>query len=549
MPSPNPRTKEHYRSYLEPFRRANLRVREGLYREIGQRGLKDLHFFMVVVLGCNVMTPPDGVHGRMCAFQDDDSIQRKWTEVSRGFLKSTIMEGKAIQIACGDPNARMLIMSSAAPLAKTFLAKIKRMVEKRSLIRKCYPHMVPDRKQWNEDRATIRRFGVGAEDVREATWTAAGLETSVTGGHFSHIFYDDLVTAENSQSREEQRKIINRFKSLRPLLDKADTPEYMYGTPYEDYDFYSWLKRENPGMFKRLRIAARQPDGTPTWPEEFDDERLKEIERFDKHLYWAQYMLDPRPEELQAFKRGYFRWFRRLDETMSGDWSDEQEDCQPRQPVDVKALTCYLGVDPAAGVEGGDDTALAVVGVDAFGNYYLLEMVADVMDFSAMFDYFFELYEQWGCEGAIIEMAGPFATLEGQLREEMDRRGTWVRWDKAHLGNQRKEQRVLMSIKQPYQSRKVYHHQSLRDGDFEAQLLAFPGGRHDDMCDAVSHCFDAVRKWGYYGSTNTESEQKAVRAPGPGDKVAMTLEQMQSYVPAGMLALARGEVRHAQNAL
>lgn len=550
MPSPNPKTIKHYESWKTVFRRASTASRESLYREMARRGLEDLHFFMAVILGCNVMTPPEGVHGRVCSFLDTDPAPRKWVEISRGHLKSTIVtEGKAIQEACRDENARILILSAASPLARSFLSKIKRKVEKRALIRKLYPHMVPDKRQWNEDKASIVRRGLGAEDVREATWTAAGLETSVTGGHFSLIIYDDLVTDENSQSREEQKKVINRFKALRPLLDQHNTPELMVGTPYKEYDFYSFLRREHPGMFKRLRIAARGEQGAPAWPEEFPDERLKEIERFDRPGYWAQYMLDPRPAELQEIKRGYFRWFRLMDEIMSGDWSQEQQDCQPLQPVDVKSLTCYLGVDPAAGVEGGDETAMCVVGVDAFGNYYVLDMVSEVMDFAAMFDWIFLLVKQWGVEWTTIEMAGPFATLEGQMEAEIERRGEWVNWEKASIGNQRKAQRVMMAIKSPYKSRKIIHHQSMRDGVFEEQLLGFPGGRHDDMCDALSHAIETARKWGFYGASGEPTEKREVAPQRTGEKQAMTLEQMQSYVPAGMMALAAGEVRHAQNAL
>jgi hypothetical protein len=95
---------------------------EMLCREMAERAKYDLHFFCVVVQGCEVMTPRNGFHGRLCGFMQRDDIKRRYVEIFRGSLKTTICDvGAGCQAVAHDPNTRILVVSATQPLTKSIV--------------------------------------------------------------------------------------------------------------------------------------------------------------------------------------------------------------------------------------------------------------------------------------------------------------------------------------------------------------------------------------------------------------------------------------------
>ena len=490
-----------------------------LQQEMADRAKWDLHFFSAVVAGTMCMTPLDGFHGRLCRFLDNQFVTRKGVCCPRGHLKSTIATVNAsAQDVARDPAERILIVSATQPLSRSFLRDIKSIVTSR-MFRRLYPDIVPDKKLWNEDEAAILPVG-SSKAQREATWKAGAVDTMLTGGHPSRVTWDDLVVKNNVDTREAAHKVIETFKSLRPIVDDWDTPETMCYTPYKDYDLYAHLADILPDLFTVFREPARDEHGEPLWPEEFPKERLTALELLDTEMFFAQYMLSPRPPELQIFQQDQFKYFRTP--------SDSQLESTEKIPaINPRHLTRYMAVDPATG-KGNDETAIAVVGVDEYMNFYLLELRHGKMTEGEMLDVLFAMAAEFEVDRTAVEMAGPFKSLATTIPAEMTARKQDIWVEPAEVGNRNKTARVRVILGPAYQQGKMFHAQRFRNAAFEIQLLSFPDGRNDDMVDAVAYAVQLARQYGYQGMvTELEVQTQKRSSCGMYGRIGMTLEELE----------------------
>lgn len=465
----------------------------------------------------------------------DGRWPRKWLEIFRGALKSTLGNCWDVWNVVRSPEEEhRLIMSAVHNLSKSFLRDIKRIVLSRPF-KAVFPEIQPVKSLWNISEAAVAVAGK-ERGVREPTWGTGGLDVGMTGTHWSSIRWDDLVIDKNAETKEMREWVRSRFLSFRPLVDNFDTPELMCSTPYPQYDLSAWMKATMPNWFVRLSIPARDPKTADlAWPEEFSHERLDQLKALDPETYWAQYMLDPQPAEMRVFKSEEFRYFRRPEEPEPSGLSSLPSELRPVVKP-LQELSLYLGWDPSAGTVGGDEAAFAIVGVDTFGNYYIVDVVHGQFLLQDQMDIFFQLHEMYepygGIQRAAVEMAGPFAALNGSLSAEMERRGQYHYIEKAEIRNQNKVARVRLVLGPKYQAHRIYHHWALRNGPIEEQLVGFPGVRHDDICDSISHAIDIAQKYGGYGGVPQQAAVAQARSSfGMHKRIGYTLEELQQLCP------------------
>ena len=560
MPRTNPMTIAEYRPIFSRIcGELDAGDRKVLLEEIGERGKRDLHFFAVVIMGCTVMSPSTGIHGRVCSFLQSPDPCRKQLEMFRGGLKSTLgTVAWNVQAVARDPSEHRLIMSATHPLAKSFLRDIKQVVLSKTF-RRVYPHLRPVKTQWNQSEAAVHVVGQRRES-REPTWGTGAIDVALTGTHWTAITYDDLVVPENVENKEMADKVTTRFKQLRPLLDTWGTPELIVNTVYESFDLYGWLRRARGGWFQRLSIPVVGADGEPAWPEEYPAARIEELRSLDLKMFMSQYMLDARPVGLRVFRAEDIRYWRRPEEAEDPLWREMPESQRPRA-MRLQDMTLYMGWDPSTGVDGGDESAFAVVGIDKFGNFYVVDVIHGLYSMSDQMDLFFMLHDYYarchpqGISMTSVEMAGPFASMEASLRSEMEVRAqearkagkpeVWPWVEKAQLHNQNKIARIRMVLGTKYQNGRVYHHHLMCGGPVDQQFIELPGSA-DDCCDAVSHAVDLAQQHGAYGTVEPEKAKvHAYGSFGKHERIGLTLAQMGDASIDEKLAGLRKAVGHA----
>ncbi len=497
--------------------------------EMSEKARWDLHFFSVVVSGRDILTPREELHGRLCRFVEELGLRaphRRWLEVFRGGLKSSLatIDGSC-QCVARNPEERVLIISATLPLSQSFLSEIKGVVMGPSW-RLLYPELRPDTRRWNDEESSIRIVG-GQRRAREASWKAAGVETAKTGGHFSRIVYDDLVTEENAASREQQWQLIRRFMSWRPLVARWQSPELLVGTPYYQYDLYAWLLRERPGMFHRFQQPVVGVDGRTVWPDEFPEERLEELRRDMGHLFYGQMMLSPRDPSHEIVREGDRRWFRWGGEAVRQDvdWMQMEDTMRPVE-VERRALSFFMACDPALGNENSDETAVVVAGSDGYGNVYIAEVVHGLLTPAETIPLLFELRRRWNVLRTWVETQGVGGALLNMLESEMRVRGEYFFVEKAEGHGAKKVDRISATLGPLYRQRRVYHHQSLYNSRAEKLLLDFPHGRYDDVPDALETAVALARKYGRFGAAREDQVQAVVdNTFGLNPMLGMTREE------------------------
>lgn len=207
---------------------------------------------------------------------------------------------------------------------------------------------------------------------------------------------------------------------------------------------------------------GRQP-GEFLWPEWFDRQHWAQFER--KPRTWASlFQQRPAPEEGDLFQS---EWL--LPYTV---------------PPDRSTLTVYGASDYAVTADGGDYTVHIVVGIDAEGRLWLLDLWRAQTASDRWIEAFCDLVIQWKPmgwaeeTGQIKASLGPFITRRQRERKAYVARETFpTRGDKAVRAQSIRGRMALDGLHVPINAEWY--------SAFRGELLTFPTGRNDDQVDAL----------------------------------------------------------------
>ena len=193
---------------------------------------QDLYFLMVYVLGRKDVQH-DWLFDRCIEVQSaPNGYLDLW---AREHYKSTIITfGKTIQDIIVNPESVIGIFSHTRPIAKAFLAQIKREFETNILLQNLFPETFyenPKREApgWSLDSGIIvKRSGNPKESTVEAHGLVDGQPTS---RHFDIMVYDDVVTRESVYTPEMIDKTTEAWE-LSLNLGSKDGNRRTIGTRY-----------------------------------------------------------------------------------------------------------------------------------------------------------------------------------------------------------------------------------------------------------------------------------------------------------------------------
>ena len=161
------------------------------------------------------------------------------------------------------------------------------------------------------------------------------------------------------------------------------------------------------------------------------------------------------------------------------EWLRQAEDLPGRATLRV-----YGGSDYAVTANGGDYTVHVVVGMDPQGQLWLLDLWRGQAASDAWIEAFCDLVRQWRPIGWAEEAGqiragiGPFLERRMRERQAFVARQTFpMRGDKSVRAQSIRGRMALNGLHVP-------RHAPWRQA-FEAELLTFPAGKHDDQVDAL----------------------------------------------------------------
>jgi predicted phage terminase large subunit-like protein len=223
-----------------------------------------------------------------------------------------------------------------------------------------------------------------------------------------------------------------------------------------------WHVLSLPMVAETHDALGRRP-GEPLWPEWFTDDMIAEAKR-DTRTWSALYQQRPAPEDGDYFRR---------------DWLRTVATMPPRD-----SLRIYGASDYAVTANGGDYTVHVIMGLDLSGRLWLLDLWRGQTSSDVWVEAFCDLVQQWKPIGWAEETGqikagiGPF--LDRRMRERkayVARKQFPTRGDKSVRAQSIRGRMALEGLHIPADAE--------WRADLEAEMMAFPAGKHDDQVDAL----------------------------------------------------------------
>ena len=296
-----------------------------------------------------------------------------------------------------------LIISGSDDQARDQLAKIKEQIDTNPRLQHLRP--LPGASavgsgKWSEHHIKV----ANGRELR-----AKGFMTKIRGGHPRWIVLDDVVNEESAFSDIQREKMTHFFFSVVYNMKHTSKINFVVvGTPQHASDLYGILQKNPEFHFEKFQaITYRDADGkeikrenfdkklghteNALWPEVMPVSELNRIKRTSGELVFArERQCDVVNDDASLFPLSLFRAPEVLVPSVKlglpADYWDR-----------MGIHTRYIGVDFAISTSvGADFTCLFVVGLDKYGNRWIIDIIRDRgLDFQDQLHMIHEAYNKY----------------------------------------------------------------------------------------------------------------------------------------------------------
>lgn len=484
--------------------------REAVYRSLI---LNDLFFIIYFVFGIpddkNVNHP--FVVERCNEVQEGpkDSTLDIW---ARSHFKSTIITiAETIQYSLEYPEHATGIFSHKASVAKgNFLFEIKQEFENNIIYNACFPDVAWKNPQkeapvWSLDGGLVLKRKTNR---KEPNISGQGLvEGMPTGLHFERRVYDDIVTEDIGESKDQMEKVKQKFDSSQNLKTHTELDVHrVVGTFYHYNDPLTYIRDKKvagtDNIKYHLRLYPATKDGTANGKPVFLSEKNLNELRGDK-TFNCQQLLDPSPGDYSP-----------LDPLL----------IQEIEPEDIpKDCFKFIVVDQAGdldtNVNSGDCWAIGLFDVYPFANdtgasnVYIRELIAEPLGETEAIDMICKMYVHAGVVKQIgVEKVGMSAThnaIRKVLKESYSRNLTIETNGKKKRYNaivilrpsgRNKNKFIDSSISWPLNNAKIHISTEVEDkykDKLYLEMEQFPFGKTDDVINIIAYLYDMIMNYDF----------------------------------------------------
>lgn len=303
---------------------------------------------------------------------------------ARDHRKSTVITyAGSIQEILNDPEITIGIFSHTRAIAKDFVNQIKQELELNDKLKQLYPDILyqnPAKESscWSKDSILVKR----KSNPKEMTVEACGMvDGQPIGKHYALLIFDDVVTRESVNTPDQIIKTTEAWELAQNLGRSTHPRRWHIGTRYNFADTWGVLLSRK---FLTPRIHPATEDGSINGKPVFLSAEVWEKKKAESSTYTisCQQLLNPMAGSEQVFKPQWVRYYE----------------------VRPKTLNVYIMVDYAGSraTTGSSNTAIAVIGVDASMNKYLLDGVCHKLTLSDRWKYVKALRNYWLAQPGIM---------------------------------------------------------------------------------------------------------------------------------------------------
>lgn len=341
---------------------------------------------------------------------------------SRAHGKTSIIGlGLTILDILRNPKVTFGLFSHDAKSSRALLRQIKTEFETSVPLRSAFPDILYTNPQaesplWSlQEGIIVRRNG----NPREATVEANSILSLPTGKHYSHLFFDDLVTEESVNTHDQKEKTISQY-GLATALTTRQPVMRVTGTFYAPDDAYTWMLDRGTYL---SRMVPATDNGKATGKPVFwtDDEFRAQYNSKSEYIANCQLLLNPKMENVSGFKEEW--WL---------TWPNSNHE----------NLNFYIIVDPARSKsKAADNTAMWLIGYGADKNIYVVDFVYDKLSLTEKADVLFKWHQNYPVLKVFYERVGmqeDIAHMEYRMEQENYR----FQIEELSPGQRRKEGRI-----------------------------------------------------------------------------------------------------------
>ena len=450
------------------------------------------------------------VHTELCRWWTrQEAKQFQLILLPRDHQKSRMIAYRVAWYLTKHPDHRVLYISSTSNLAEKQLKFIKDIFTSK-IHRRYWPDHIHQeegkREKWTNSEISLDHPLRKTEGVRDPSIFTAGLTTSITGLHCDVAVMDDVVVYENAYTQEGRNKVKSQY-SLLSSIEGADAHEWVVGTRYHSKDLYNDLTEMQEEIYddegnaidyepiyeKFERQVEDRGDGVGEfcWPRQqrgdgkwfgFDRKILaqKRGKYLDKTQFFAQYYNNPNNPDGLGISVDKFQYYDKSYLTRSnGIWYFKGN-----------RLNVYAAIDFAFSLtKKADSSALVVIGVDAHGNYYVLDIERFKTDrIRDYYDTILRQHVKWDFRKIRAEVTAAQKAIVQELKNAYIRpNGLALSIDEhnptRHSGS--KEERIRSILEPRYDNLSIWHYQGGNCQILEDELTQeYPP--HDDVKDALA---------------------------------------------------------------
>jgi predicted phage terminase large subunit-like protein len=421
-----------------------------------------------------------------------DEAEHVVIEEPRGSAKTTW--GDTITLAwlvSQFPHLRIGLMSKTSDHAKDFSRAIRWTIEHNDRQHEVFPEIKPSAGKWTDAQWLVD--GSPWLGSNFSNLFAQGAGGQIASKRFDVILCDDILDEENSKTPEQRASVEEWFwKTLYPCL-APNGVIIVIGTRWTEDDIYQKLtdppEKGGRGWRLVLRKAYYKRDD-PTIPEYLlDPEYIERYADEERIPLWADVWPLSKLDKVKADQGSAFfacAYLNDITGLMEGNVFLSRNFQHFSKLDPGKGWTVRMGIDLASSErQTADYTARVVTAEDQEGNYYVLSVYRDRRE-TGHAAFVNDGYEAFPNISIVLVEKNAF---QSTLVQEILRDYPSIPIEGKPTDTDKVTRARAVAAK--YEGHKVWHHESLRDSDFEIELLAFkPGASHDDMVDALGFSMD-----------------------------------------------------------
>lgn len=402
----------------------------------------------------------------------------------RGSGKSTIGMAKMAAKFLLNHNARQLLVSYDLRQSQKFLASIREeLILKNRWTRFLFPAIYKAVSE-TEVRRDYHMYKELVTDSRpDPHFMAASLNSGITGMHVD-IEVDDLIDETAARSDAECKRACDWVDTTFNVLTHQVRGIFHFrGTHYHLRDPYAYILEHYPNFATFIKPGLiTLPDGSLAsyWPSKYTVDDLLTMRTRNPYVFASQIQQEPIQHGDAPFRAEWLKYW---------DWEREGSSLRSPalpEPVNLSDLTIAVIYDPAIGTDSSrSDTAIIVVGMDAFSNFYVLETFARSCSPAEGVQKTISLAKKWEPDLVVVEEV-LFSTLLVPLLESKARGSRLASYNITPIAPEGRSKAVrIASLQALFEDGRIYLHRS--QDQLITQYLQYPYGRKLDLLDALAY--------------------------------------------------------------